>query len=609
MFSISKITISKKEFIFLISIFILAFNLRVLYLKDYENIRFYYPVLEGSDSYYYLNWAKSIVEKDFIGKKVFMQWPLYAYFLASLLKLFDFNLIYIYFFQFFLGSLNCILIYFICKNIFNKLVGFTATILYLCYGLFIFYEGLLLYSGLSAFLNSLLFLYFLYLRENLNKKTLFLIGIFLGICSITQAHIIIFGIIAVIFILLEKKLKFKKFTYNFIVFSIGLAIVLGLVSFRNYFVAKDRVLISAQLGLNFYLGNNPNNPKGLFYFPFYITPNSEAMFRDAKVLAKLEAGRDLKPSEVSNFYFKKALRFIVNNPYTYLKIIANKLFFIFSPKEYIHEWEFFGIKDKIELFKYLALDLKFLIAFFYLGLLFGLKNIRNNYLIYLALFSLSFGIILFFVSSRYRISIVPFMIVFASFGIYKSLALLFKKRYFGFLSILLLAISMNVIFDRKETNSKTFEFISKLEKAIYYKDKRNYISALKELEVISNSDNPLVLHTLGELYYKLNNFEKSEEFFKKIILKYPFFVDAYYNLGFLYNQQRKYLEAKEILIKAISLDPEDIPAHFELAKAYKNLGEITKAKEEFWFVLNNYDLKDREEREKIEKEFLSLIGR
>ncbi|MCM8782931.1 MAG: tetratricopeptide repeat protein, partial [Candidatus Omnitrophica bacterium] len=395
----------------------------------------------------------------------------------------------------------------------------------------------------------------------------------------------------------------------------GLMMIMLPVTLRNYMAEKDWIFLSGQLGFNFYLGNNPNNPEGLFYYPVYTRLDQESMFRDARVIANIESGKILKPSEVSRFWFKKALKFILKNPLMYLKILLNKLIHLFGPHEYIHDWEFIGIKQKILIFRVLTLDLNYLMVLFYIGVIIAIKKIKEIYLLYLAFFSFSFSIVLFFVASRYRINLVPFLIIFASFGLLKVVNLFFQKKYLKFLIVLFMILLVSFIFNyvpkRQHVLASDCQLLQYLEKAMYYRDKLDYNSSLKEIESAYRlkPDNPFILNMLGEVYYRLGNLEKAKEMFQKIILKSPLFVDAYYNLGFIYNQEGYLQEAEEMLIKAISLDPEDIQAHFELGRVYKKLGRKDKAKEEFWFVLNQIDLTDTENRKRIEEEFLGLIER
>ena len=156
MIKIPDYQLDKKDFLPVLIIFTLAMIFRVFYLKDLVKTSVY-PVLPYSDGYSYYLWAKDIASGELLGNKAFMQWPLYAYVLGFLFKITANNVLLVYLFQFILGAVNCVLVYFIGKQLFNRIVGFTAGLMCAWYGIFIFHEGLLIYTSLSLFFNSLLF--------------------------------------------------------------------------------------------------------------------------------------------------------------------------------------------------------------------------------------------------------------------------------------------------------------------------------------------------------------------------------------------------------------------------------------------------------------------
>lgn len=611
---ISRFQVNKRDIFFIFFIFAFALIIRMIYLEDYQETQIY-PILPYSDSYFYFLWANDIKSGDLLGAKAFMKWPLYAYFLGFLLRLFKNSIFFVYILQFVLGSINCALVYVIAKKIFNRTVAFIAALLCIWYGLFLFYDGLLVYTSLSLLLNSLLFLFILNIQNSLNNKKLFWLGFFLGICTIAQANISIFGILAVIWILAKQRLDWNKLIRNFFTFLIGLSIVIGLVTFRNYLVERDFVLISGNLGFNFYLGNNPEGD-GRFYCPSYITSNQYSMFRDARVIAKLTMGKDLKTSEVSRFWFNRSLDFIKTKPGTFLKLLFKKFYYLFSPREFNHDWEYFSIKDKIRIFKILLLDLRFIMPFAFLGVILGLRRFKETVLLYIILFSLSSSIILFFVTARYRISMVPYFMIFASLGMVGIWNALRKGSYIrlGWLCLGLVIASM---FSYKDIIKKgNYEYVSAdpgnfvyhLKKAIDHEDKLDYVRAMAEakLAYLLEPNNPHVLNTLGELHYHMDDFKIAEDRFKEAIIRFPFYVDAYYNLGFLYNRQRRFQEAREILEKALSLDPEDVGAHFELGKAYRAIGDVVKARNELNLALSKINRWRTSEKAIIEKELSDL---
>jgi len=87
---------------------------------------------------------------------------------------------------------------------------------------------------------------------------------------------------------------------------------------------------------------------------------------------------------------------------------------------------------------------------------------------------------------------------------------------------------------------------------------------------------------------------------------FPFYIDAYYNLGFLYNQEHRFDEAIAVLERGSFLDPEDAAIYFELGKAYKAKKDLAKAKDKFNIALSKMPRWRKEDRQLIEKELVGL---
>ncbi len=77
---------------------------------------------------------------------------------------------------------------------------------------------------------------------------------------------------------------------------------------HNYLVARDPVFLSAHSGINFWLGNNPE-ATGYPHFPGLHAAQA-AMLKDSIDVAEAAAGRNLKRSEVSDFWSAKARAYI-----------------------------------------------------------------------------------------------------------------------------------------------------------------------------------------------------------------------------------------------------------------------------------------------------------
>ena len=97
------------------------------------------------------------------------------------------------------------------------------------------------------------------------------------------------------------------------------------VTLRNITVGGDRVLLCANGGVTFYMGNNGHAAGGLGQapdIPTNIRGQSEADTRRASELA----GRELLPSEASSFWYQRALSWAANNPVAYAALMAKKAF-------------------------------------------------------------------------------------------------------------------------------------------------------------------------------------------------------------------------------------------------------------------------------------------
>jgi len=591
--AISDYQIRKKELFLISIIFVLALFFRLAYFMDYKNTAVF-PVLPESDSDFYYQRANDIISGDIFNSKAFLKWPLYAYLLAFLFKISANNASLIYALQFLLGATTCVLLYFIARKLFNETIGFIAALLCSWYGLFIFYEGLLIYTSLSLFLNALLFLSVLKIRDNPNVKNLFWLGIFLGICTITQGSIILFGILAILWIIWKNAQGFKKGISYFLCFGLGLALVLGVLVLRSYVVDRDPVLLTGNTGLNFYIGNSAE-ADGTLVWPRYLSPTAEGMLRDAKVIARINSSKELKPSEVSRFWLKKATEFIKKNPDAYLKLLIKKIKYIFMTQELVYEPEYYFIRDKIRVFKIMFMDLQFILPFAFLGILLNLKNFKKILMLYLAFLAMAFSMILFFVQAKFRVMLVPYLMIFAASGVFALGEAIRKKRFLQ-LGFLFLGLSLFFVLlnkgqsDKhliKNAESNVAEFRYHFAQAIAYEKTLDYQAALRELNSANKiqPNNHNIIYSFGVIYYYLNRFDEAEGKFKEAMAISPFFVDAYYNLGFLYNQRQRFDKAIEVLKKAAFLDPDDTAVTFELARAYQAKGMRKEARDTLNLIL------------------------
>lgn len=586
------IRLTPRIIIFLVIIFAIGFGLRMAYLSELMSLKFF-PVLENSDSSAYYNWGKDVAAGDYFGYLSFMKWPLYAYCLGAWFKAFGTNLALIFFVQFILGCLNCILVFFIARKFFNNFISGLAAILCLLYGLFIFYDGLVMYTSLSLVLNSLFLLYLFKISGNPSGRRVFICGIFLGICAITQASIVLFGIPAVGLILFQAKKKTFPVVRKIVIFLCGFFMIIAVTALRNYISEKDFVPIAGNLGINFYAGNNPQST-GVFFLPDDITPNQEDMFRDSRIIAQAVTGRNLKTSEVSSFWMHKSLDYARNEPFEFMSKFIKKFLMVLGPKEHVHDIEYALVLPESAVLKVLFKDLTYILPFVFIGLFIGLKDFKKNFLLYLYIGSFSLGIAIFFVSARYRLMLIPVFMIFAAAAIEKFVYYIRARNWRGFKILCLIWIGVFIITSygrifafsvKQDANLAAFE--ARMSNALVLENNSDYSAAMAELEkaYLLKPYNRRVFLRQGLINYKLGKFNEAIQYYRKAAKFSPLCADAYYNLGLIYNQQLRFAEAREVLLKAVSLDPYDFNSHFELGMAYAALNQRQEARDQFNLAL------------------------
>lgn len=164
--------------------------------------------------------------------------PGYPLFLAGIYSLFGHSYLIVKIFQALLWSLTCLIIYFLGKEFFNQKVGFIAGIISAVYPPFILETNILYTETLFTFL---LLVAILFLVKGISKINvigcMFLSGLFFGLANLTRSVIFYFPIFVLIFLLIFYKNKIKALK-AFILLLIGIMLVMGPWMTRNFLISK-----------------------------------------------------------------------------------------------------------------------------------------------------------------------------------------------------------------------------------------------------------------------------------------------------------------------------------------------------------------------------------
>jgi len=579
--------LSRTRLIFL-GLVVLAFSLRTIYLA--QTAEFIQPGT-GSDSHFYLQWAMDIVRGNILGRDVFYALPVYPYFL-SLVYLYAggsvFGLIVI---QILVGSINCGLIYLLGRKLFNEQVGLIAGVIACGYLMFIFYDRMLLPASLVIFLGLFLALLLLKVKDNPSLGKYLGAGFLLGLCALAKASFLLLGIFVLVWIIYEySKHSVKQRLLYCLCFILPIFLLIGTATLRNYLVTNDPVLITAHSGINFYVGNNPA-ANGRFKPPPFMRPAQSGLIDDAHIIAEKIEGKRLKPSEASNFWFRRSLSFIRAHPVSYLALLAKKVTLFWKAAEYVDDIEYriftkaasllrSGLLFRFSLISPLAL----------LGLFLSWPQRKKVMLLYIFVFSLSLATILFFINSRYRLIVVPYLAILAAYSLWQGFRMCKKRRYKALVASLVLFSALFFLTSIIDSNARAKPNSSlHYNKAIYLADRKDYSSAEKEFHAALklNPRDYMSYFALGNVYYEMHKPSQAIDTYQRALAINPFFYSAHFNLGLIYNEMGNREQAEEEFRQVLRLKADDSAAHYNLGRIYQEQGLYGVALREYYRALKD----------------------
>ena len=391
-------------------VFVLALSLRLVHeFQMSASPLFTMPAVDAAT---YAEQAANLAEGNWLGRGQgpFWQPPLYPYFLGVIKLVFSESFYYASrFAQALIGSLTCVLLSLVGRRLFGPSVGFIGGLIAAAYGPLIYFDARLLPAGLATFFALVSLLLLMRAVERPTRPIFIAAGFAMGLASLTAAILasLIPGVAIWLFYWLRKKAALAVAA-----FLLGAVLAIAPVTLRNYTVGDDLVPISYNGGVNFYIGNNANAEQTLALRPGWEW--------EGLVALPLREGIT-RPAAKSLFFYRQALEYIQDAPLNYMGLLAAKTVQFWRGDEIernqeMYYWRKYSSVLAGTLWKWgVAFPFGLVSPLALLGLL---VYIRQQGLTLPVLFVLgySFAVISFFVAARYRLPIVPLLILFAVYG-------------------------------------------------------------------------------------------------------------------------------------------------------------------------------------------------
>lgn len=552
-------------------IFFTALILRLLNIIEVSATKPFYKGLL-IDAQAYDTWGQQIAGGNIIGKGVFYQDPLYPYFLGLIYSIFGHNLFAVLILQSIIGAVSTLLVFLIGSRLVNKHVGLIAALLWAFHPTIIFYEGLIMKEGLAVFLILFMVYELTIANESQQYKHWCFAGIALGLSALVRGNILLIIPFMIIWLFFEEKENFLRFSLAFV---IGLLIVIMPVAIRNKLVGGGFVLTTSQAGANFYWGNNENSTGTLLTSPMFVRSKPPYEKEDFASEAVRLTGKVMSDSEISRFWLRKGIEFILQHPRQYLKLQYQKLQLLLNNTELSDNYQYYYYNRFSALPKYSPVSYGLICSFGLLGMVLSIRNWKRLFSLYIFVTAYSLALMLFLISTRYRLPMVPILTIFAAVAVYWIWEKLSKKEFssLGYATTILVLFSFFAWKDVPWVTQWNKVDVMALEgfELIGEGDIDTATSKFKEVIRLSPLDYDGHVG-LGEIYLKKKRYLDAASEFEISLKEEPRSALLYNKIGLSYIYAGDFDKGIEVLYKSIELKPNQSPAYYALSIAFGEKG-------------------------------------
>jgi Tfp pilus assembly protein PilF len=542
-------------------------------LSQRTNPVFAHPAMDAA---YHDEWARGLAAGRWIGDDAFYRAPLYPYALGVIYRFVTSDLLGVRLIQAGLGSVTAVLIGRLGARIFSRGTGLLAGIAAALYGMFVYFDAELLTVGVEV----LLFTAALLAAEGAGRagRGFGPAGAALGLAALARPNFLALGpVLALAMPLVGGRARKAALPY-----AAGFALAVAPAFAYNALVAGEVVPIAWSGGVNFYLGNH-EGADGLSALGPRLRPSWWGGYVDAVALAEEEAGRPLARSEVSAYWMRQGLRFIKSNPAGAAVLTGRKLFYFMNGYEVSNNQDIAFVSRHSFLFRGpILLTFSAVMPFAILGFAAAVRGNRRARFLAVAGAAYMMTVLAFFVCARYRLPVMPIVLVFAANGALVLWRLARERRRGSFLAAASLVIVCAVIVRLDPENLRArgpaggYFALGVAEAAA---GDRAAARMWYERAVAANPDHAQSLNSLGVLAAEEGDFAAAEGWYRRALAVEPRSDEILGNLGTLAERRGNLEGAVGFYDQALRLWPHSYRTRANLGLVLLRLGDAARARE------------------------------
>ncbi|HEY5283601.1 MAG TPA: glycosyltransferase family 39 protein, partial [Polyangia bacterium] len=306
-------------------VFSVAFLIRFVYLIAYSSSPFFQVHI--ADALYHEDWARRILGGDIFSLKirgVLYKAPLYPYFLALSYLIAGTSNFLAMLLQVIMTALSCLLLFLIGKKYFSVRAACVGALIYNFYFPAVYFSTEMEIPALAIFLTLLSFYLLILLTESPRAIALVGSAVVFGLSLLALPTNLLLLPLYVL-VLLRRYGGMKQGRGKALLFAVVVFATVFPCTLRNLIAGRRLTLISANGGINLFLGNNAKYDETVYLQPGYA-------FEELYDEPRRNAGAD-SFADRDRYWAKKAFGFMVEHPGQEALLVFKKLVLYFADYE------------------------------------------------------------------------------------------------------------------------------------------------------------------------------------------------------------------------------------------------------------------------------------
>jgi Tfp pilus assembly protein PilF/4-amino-4-deoxy-L-arabinose transferase-like glycosyltransferase len=557
-----------------VAVFAVAFLMRLAYLLAYARSPFFQVHI--ADALFHEQWAERIRGGDIFSLRmpgVLYKAPLYPYFLAASFGLSGGSSFFAMLLQVGLSAASCLLLFAIGQRYFGRWSALVGAALYCLYFPSIYFSAEMEIPALAIFLT--LFAYYLLMEKRgplAQVASAITFGLSLLALPSNLLLLPLYGFLAYTRAGEARRIR-RTVLFAALVFA-----TVAPCTIRNLVAGHRLTLVSANGGINFFIGNNEHYDQTVSLQPGYA-------FEDFYDEPRRVAGAS-SFSDRDRYWYRKAIHFVREHPGKEASLLLKKLVLYFASYEIYRNTDLNYAKAQSIYRNVPLVPAALLLAGGLVGLGLAMRRREGRELAALCAL-MALPCILFFVTDRYRLPSMAGWALFAGLFVTSTVNAVRSKAWRFAIPALALALTVGGLSSLDLFVVKNPAYRPHFDLGFIYETQAKLGQALQEYGValkLLEKQTPRDLQTESEINARIGNVRMTENdlqaarsSFERALALNPASVAAYSYLGTLYGKQKQTERALQMFNKALALNPWDVVSLHNLALLYLDNDQIEEA--------------------------------